>query len=427
MDPCASRLTNLLRHDPVVVTGMGAVCAAGPDVSSLWQAVVEKRSPARWLELPLPQGGTLRAAGCALEPFDWKSHTWAAMARRLDPGGQHALRAAHQAAEQAQLFSRPPDRERLGVLCGTSRGPLQKWEEAHALLRAGRRMKPTMAATTTLASTTGALAQALNARGPSWLVSAACASGAFAIAAAAEQIALGHADLMLAGGADDALNAVIVSGLAAAGLLARGDEDPAKLCRPFCEGRTGLIPGSGAGMLVLESLASAQRRGVTPLATLSGWGLRMDSEGLAGMDPHGSGLQRTMHAALETAGLSPHRIGYINTHGTGTIANDSAEAAAIAAVFGADAPPCSSSKPITGHCLGATPVMEAILCIEALRRRALPPAFPCDSIDPACALLPFSQGGPGPEMHHALSNSAAFWGFHASLLFSASNAASASL
>ncbi len=418
MPPPVSRLAALLHQDPIVITGAGAVSAAGPDAEALWTAAAEKKSPACWLELPLPGGGTSRRAGCAVAPFDWTGHAWSSMARRLDPGAQFALQAAHQAARQAQLFTGIPDNTRFGVICGTSRGPKQKWEEAHALLRAGRRVKPVMAATMTLAAAAGALAQVLGARGPSWMVSAACASGAFAIAAAAEQIALGRADIMLAGGADDALNAVVFAGLEAAGVLAHGSDDAKSLCRPFCQGRTGLVPGNGAGMLVLESLTSAERRGVTPPAVLSGWGLAMDPDGLAGMTADGAGLQRTMRTALSLAGLAPGNIGYINTHGTGTRTNDAAEAAAIAAVFGPDTPPCSSSKPVTGHCLGATPALEAILCLEALRRRSLPPAFPCDGIDSACAALTFSSGGERNELRHTLSNSTAFWGFQASLLIS---------
>ena len=242
MPPSDSRLATLLHHDPVVITGAGTVSAAGPDTESLWTAVTEKQSPACWLDLPNPRGGSRRCAGFAVTPFDWTGHPWSGMARRIDPGAQFALLAAHQAVTQARLLTAVPDKTRLGVICGTSRGPKQKWEEAHALLRAGRRVKPTMAATMTLAAATGALAQVLEARGPSWMVSAACASGAFAIAAAAEQIALGHADIMLAGGADEALNAVVFAGLEAAGVLARGSDDVKSLCRPFCLDRTGLTP-----------------------------------------------------------------------------------------------------------------------------------------------------------------------------------------
>ena len=413
-----SKITTLLRDDPIVVTGIGAVSAAGHSVSGLWDAVMEQRSLAAWVNAASPQGGVVQVAGCAVPPLDWAGHPWLGMARRVDAGTQYALHAAWQAAEAAGLFDNPVAPHRLGVICATSRGPLAKWEEASSLWRTGRRMKPTLAATTTLAAGAGALVQVLDAHGPSWMVSAACASGAFATAAAAEQILLGHADIMLAGGADDALNAVVIAGLEAAGVLAGGDSDPATRCRPFGGDRTGLVPGSGAGMLVLESLSSARRRDVEPLAVLSGWSVGMDPAGLAGMHPQGAGLQRTMRGAMAMAGLDPGDIGYINAHGTGTVTNDAAEAAAISAVFGSRTPPVSSSKSITGHCLGATPALEAALCVEALRRGVLPPAFPDKTTDPACAGLTFSHGGPALDLRHVLSNSAAFWGFHASLLFS---------
>ena len=412
------KITSLLRDDPIVVTGMGAVSAAGHGMSGLWDAMLKRRSLADWVEVDRFQGGRTRRAGCAVTALDWAGHPWRGMARRVDAGAQYALHAAWQAAEAAGLLGNPVPADRLGVICGTSRGPLEKWEEASQLLRTGRRMKPTLAATTTLAVGAGALVQVMNARGPSWVVSTACASGANAIAAAAEQILLGHADVMLAGGADDALNAVVIAGLEAAGVLAGGDSDPATRCRPFGGDRTGLVPGSGAGMLVLESLSSARRRGLEPLAVLSGWSVGMDPAGLAGMHPQGAGLQRTMRGAMAMAGLDPGDIDYINAHGTGTVTNDAAEAAAISAVFGSRTPPVSSSKSITGHCLGATPALEAALCVEALRQGVLPPAFPDKTTDPACVGLTFSHGGPALDLRHVLSNSAAFWGFHASLLFS---------
>jgi len=414
----ASTQTELLRRDPIVITGMGAVSAAGHGVSRLWAAVEARRGLADWVEVDQPQGGRSRVAGCVVPALDWAGHPWRGMARRVDAGTQYALHAGRQAAEAAGLFDKPVALERLGVICGTSRGPLAKWEEASQLLRTGRRMKPTLAATTTLAAGVGALVQVLDVQGPSWVVSAACASGAYAIAAAAEQILLGHAGVMLAGGSDESLNAVVIAGLEAAGVLAGGDGDPASRCRPFGEGRTGLVPGSGAGMLVLELLSSARRRGVKPLAALSGWSVGMDPAGLAGMHPQGVGLQRTMRGALAMAGLEPENIGYINAHGTGTITNDAAEAAAISAVFGPRTPPVSSSKSIIGHCLGATPALEGVISVEALRRGVLPPAFPGKTTDPLCIGLTFSQGGATPELKHVLSNSAAFWGFHASLIFS---------
>lgn len=398
-----------------MVTGLGVLSAAGCGVEALWQAVCDARPGARLLETPRAAGGAVTFAGCPAAPVDWSGHPWQAMARRLDPSGQYALAAAHQAAEQAGLFRSAPEPHRLGVIMGSSRGPKSKREEAHALLAQGRRLKPTLAATTTLSAAPGALAQVLQALGPCWLVSTACASGAHALMQAAEQIALGHADVMVAGGADGPLNEALLSGLGAAGVLAEREGTPAQWFRPFGLGRSGFVPGEGAAVLVLESASSARQRGAVPLAVLGGWSALFAPEGLVGIAADGQGIARAMRAAVETAGLSPTEIGYINAHGTGTSANDLAEAAAIAEVFGEASPPCSSTKPITGHCLGATPVMEAVICIEALRRGELPPAFPVGGQDPACPVR-LSPGGPQPALRHTLSHSAAFWGFQASLV-----------
>ncbi len=333
----------------------------------------------------------------------------------MDIGARLALMAAHEAMQHAGLDGPLPDARRVGVVLGSSRGPSQKWEEAYQLLRGGQRVRPTMAATTTLAGGPGVICQATGARGPAWLVAAACASGAYALAQSAEQILLGNADIMLAGGADDALHTVVVEGLRSAKVLAHGSGGPEELCRPFGSGRTGLVPGNGAGMLVLESLSSAQRRGATPLAVLSGWGLLTEPAGMAGINA--SGLARTMTRALHVAGLQPPDIGYIHTHGTGTVANDSAEAAAITTVFGSHIPPCCGTKPVTGHCLGATAAMEAIMAIKSLQEGVLAPSPKWVRRDPQIS-LPEAGAHPVPGLAHALANAAAFWGFQSSIIFS---------
>lgn len=412
-----SRVRRLLEQDPVVVTGAGAVCAAGCGTEALWRTVAAGRATAEFLPLPLPGGGEMTVPACRVPGVSWAGHPWSRLARRLDAGAQYGLLAAEQAIRQAGLTDAPPDPVRFGVICGSSRGPNGKWQEVWEQLGTGRRVKPALAASTTLAAVAGAIGQAVGARGPSHVVSAACASGACAIAAAAEQILLGNADVMLAGGADDVMQAALFAGLQSAGVLASGPGDASGLCRPFQRDRTGLVPGSGAGMLVLEPLSLAVRRGAKPLAVLRGWGLALEPHGMVGIDPSGAGLQRAMKDALAVAGVAPADIDYINAHGTGTVANDAAEAAAILEVFGRGGPPVSSSKPATGHCLGATPVIEAVLCVEALLRGELPPAFPAGDPDPVCHGMVFSAGGPAP-LRHALSSSAAFWGFHASLIFS---------
>ncbi len=401
-----------LQADPIVITGMGIVSAAGPDITSLWDRALDAAPLATWQTLTTPQGPAT-ITGCAPPTLPWLHHPWAAHARRMDLAGRMALHAGWQAITQAGLPL--PTDHLLGVITGSSRGPLEAWHEMHSNATAGRRTRPSLAATTTLAAANGALSGALHAHGPSWLTSAACASSAYSLAHAAEQLLLGNATHMLAGGTDHSLQPLVLSGLAAARVLAPSLSGALATCRPFCRTRTGLVPGSGAAMLLLERLTTARARGAEPLAALSGWSLRSDPEGLAGIHPEGRGLQSTMQSALRMAQLAPRDIGHLSAHGTGTIANDAAETIAISAVFGPDSVPCASTKPITGHCLGATTAMEAILAIQSLRHTRLIPAHPTSTPLPGLYLSP---GGHAPALRHILCNAAAFWGSHASLIFS---------
>ncbi|HSH94154.1 MAG TPA: hypothetical protein VK968_08410, partial [Roseimicrobium sp.] len=183
----------------------------------------------------------------------------------------------------------------------------------------------------------------------------------------------------------------------------------------------GTIIGEGAGFVVLERLSSARERGVRPLAILSGWALGTDAHSRAAGDASGAGLARVAKTALERAGLDACDIGYANLHGTGTVVNDLLEAAAMRELGPAAATiPCSSTKPVTGHCLGATSAMEVILCIKALEERVLPPSANCQQVDPACARLRLIEKAlAAPDIRHAISLSSGFWSNHAALIVSA--------
>jgi 3-oxoacyl-[acyl-carrier-protein] synthase II len=176
--------------------------------------------------------------------------------------------------------------------------------------------------------------------------------------------------------------------------------------------------GEGAGFLVLETLAAARQRGVEPLALLAGWFIGAEGRERAGMDSSGEGLARVLRESLAAASLVPAEVGYLNLHGTGTRLNDLAEAQAVRIVFGDDGPPgCSSTKPITGHCMGAGAALEAIISIEALRRQLLPPSANCDQPDPECA-IDLVRGQPRPAaVRAALSLSSGFWGNQGALVF----------
>ncbi len=410
-------LRNLLLDDPVVVTGVGVVSAAGLTVAELWKNACSATVSANWRDFEYG-GELLRRAVCAVPPFESQIDHFP-RARKMDRAVQMALAAADQAWKGAGLDNGGISPERIGVVLGTSRGPVEK-RTLYADTGRAARIMPSFAANGTIGSFNGALSQFLAIYGPSVTVSATCASAAAAIALGAEQILLGLADTMLVGGTDAVLHPYIIAQLDAAGVLGQ-HEDPRQTCRPFDRSRNGLCLSEGAAVLVLESARAAQRRGAKPLGRLAGWATGVENAGRAGVGQGGAMLANTMNRALQAAGLEPDAIDYINAHGTGTVVNDAAEAAAIRKVFSDQSvpPPCSSTKPITGHCMGATPAMEAILSLQALQHQTIPPTANCHDPDPACAIDVVPLRARAAKLKNVMSSSLGFWGSHAALIFSA--------
>ena len=408
-------LPRLLLETPVVVTGYGAVSAGGLSVDDLWHRVEQGASPA--VARAFDFGAAPRRMAVCVVPELEGNDPALRPVRRMDRSVQLAWLAAQQALRSAGLDCGHAGLS-MGIITGSSRGPLGKIADGFERLHQ-RRYPPSLSADCTFAALSGALAQSLKVTGPSATISATCASGAYAIAFAAEQILLGKADIFLVGAAEAPLVPAVLAQLDAAGVLGSHPE-AAQTCRPFDRTRNGLCLGEGSGFLVLESAEAASRRAVTPVARLSGWGLCVDDSGRTGVDEWGSGVTDAATQALHAAGLEPAAIDYVNTHGTGTIANDLAEARALRRIFGSrvDSLPCTSTKPITGHCLGATPALEAVVCIEALRRGLIPPTANCHQPDPECAINMQPGDAQPAELRHVMSNSLGFWGYHASLIFS---------
>ena len=407
-------LTKLLRDNPVVVTGMGCYSAAGDSVEALWQAAMTGRGLGAWREFPVAGQSPQRFAVCSAPPIDISAPALHS-ARKSDRCTQMALHAANQAWKQAGVGGAYSP-ERMGIIIGSSRGPIEKIEESFERLHRGTVM-PTLSAQSSMGSISGTLAQSFGLKGPGAVVSATCASAAFAIGLAAEQILLGKADAVLVGGAEAPLHAVVLAQLQASGVLGSHAE-AAQACRPFDVTRNGMVLGEGSAFLVIESAQLAARRGAKPLANLTGWSMSTDSSGRTGMHKDGSSVAHAMREALDLAQLSPRDIGYVNAHGSGTVLNDFAEASALTELFGERGVPCSSTKPVTGHCLGATPALAAILCVEALRRQQLPPAVNCAQPDPQCPVQLVTPPTPRAPFTSVLSNAIGFWGYHASLIFS---------
>ena len=243
-------------------------------------------------------------------------------------------------------------------------------------------------------------------------------SAAHAVSLAAQQIVLGEAEIMVAGGADAPLRDAIIRPVLATGILGF-HADPRRSCRPFDVTRDGTLIGEGAAFVVLESLESARRRGAAVHARLLGWAMAADATHRVSPRQDGDGLVRAMKRALRVGGLGAEQIDYVNAHGTATLLNDRTEALAMRRLLGdrVDRVACSSTKPVTGHCLGASSALEAVITILSLRDQIAPPTANCLDLDPECRLDVVKGAARPMAMDVAMSNSLGFWGKNASLIF----------
>jgi 3-oxoacyl-[acyl-carrier-protein] synthase II len=335
---------------------------------------------------------------------------------RLDRAARFALAAAARALEDAGIAG-GSDPDRRGVVVGSSRGPEELFEAAHRRFveRGPEAVGPHASPHTTPGNLSGAVARSLGLRGPSLTVSAACSSGSQAIGLAFDWVRGGRADLVVAGGTEACLTPFAMSMFAAARILSPG------ACRPFDRDRDGIVVGEGAGMVVIESEESARARGARAYCELLGFGATCDAYSLAGLPPDGEGLARAIRMALEDASLGPEAVAAVNAHGTGTVAGDRAETAALRSALGAHAGkvPVSATKSMTGHLVGAAGGIEAIACALAVAEGAVPPTINLRNPDPECDLDYVSGGARRRPVPVALSSSMGFGGNNAVLVFGA--------
>jgi 3-oxoacyl-[acyl-carrier-protein] synthase II len=405
----------------VVVTGCGCVSPLGNHVAETWKSLLEGRSGVDWITLfDASQHNTRFAA--EVKGFDGAALFGSREARRMDRFTQFALAAALEAFEQAGLKPEALDRDRVGVVIGSGIGGistlLAQVEEMRQ--RGPERVSPFLIPMMIADSAPATIAIRLGLRGPNMALATACASGANAIGEAAEMIRRGDADVMLAGGAEASIVPVAMAALNVMGALSTRNEAPQQASRPFDRQRDGFVMAEGSGMLVLESLDHALARKAPILAELSGYGTSNDAYHISAPAENGAGAALSMRWALEDAGLSPEQIDYINAHGTSTPLNDKSETQAIKSVFGeaAYSIPISSTKSMTGHLLGASGALEAVICVQVLRHQILPPTINYEHPDPECDLdyVP-NRARPHP-VRHVMSNSFGFGGHNATLIFS---------
>jgi 3-oxoacyl-[acyl-carrier-protein] synthase II len=397
--------------DPIVVTGMGVLAAQTASPRELYEVALGGSSVGAWLNLD----GLRAPIAASQAPDPHLSGPEFRHARRLDRAAQLGLAAAQQAITQARL-NYGVDPTLVSVVMGTSRGPIGRTVQAAHDLERGA-VTPAVSAETTLASLSGVISQVFGYRGSSSTLTATCASAAQAICVGAIQLLAGEAEAVVVGGAEAPLIPLMASQLTAARVTG-WDADPRLTCKPFDARRNGLMMGEGAAVLVLERASAAERRGSQGIARLSGWACGSDDGGRTGVNADGEGLVRVVRRSLERARIPAAAIGHVNAHGTATVVNDLAESRALNTVFGqGSVPPLTSTKPITGHCLGATPAIEAVLAIETLRDGRLPPTANHLELDAGCAVDVVS-GEPRPSRIGAvLSTSLGFWGLQAALVF----------
>jgi 3-oxoacyl-[acyl-carrier-protein] synthase II len=391
-----------MRSLDVVVTGLGVWSAAGTSPEGLFETALRARPAA--VRKVFGQQTVAVCEAPVPPPIDGFPQ-----ARHMDLAVRLALAAGFPAFTAGGL--RELDPGRIAILVGTSRGPAGK-------VAGGARVRPSQATHTAIASLSGALSLALGVRGPCLTVSATCASSAHAIAIGALLLESGVVDAVLAGGAEAPITTELMEQFAAASILGNA-RDPAMACRPFDTARDGTAIGEGSAFLALTRAADVGARGLAPLARLAGFAMGAESHNRASLRADGEGLAKTIAQALARGGIAPEQIGYINAHGTGTVINDTSEAAALRRVLGVHIGrvPVSSTKAVTGHCLGATAAMEAVLTIAALRRQLAPPTTGCLQPDPGLG-LDIVHGAPRPiSGRFAMSTSLGLWGNTACLIF----------
>ena len=391
----------------VVITGIGTVNALAQDVPGTFAAFREGRSGIRPLTFRDADRLSIRIGA---EVRDWHPEKRFAAQELplLDRVTQYALVAGAEAVAMAGLPSGLGLRG--GVILGTAAGGIQTWEESYrAVFAEGRnRVSPLVVPRLMHNAPASHLSIRHGLTGPVLAVSSACASANHAMGLALQQIRSGAVDVMLTGGAEAMLCFGGVKAWEGLRVLAPD------ACRPFSLGRKGMVIGDGAGVLVFEAEDHARARGARALAEVAGFGMTADAGDIVA--PSTEGAARAMQAALRDAEMAPAEVGHINAHGTGTLANDRAESAAILQVCGVS-PPVSSTKAMHGHAIGATGALEAIACVQALREGLLPPTLGFEAADPDCPLDLVTGVAREQRVDAVLSNAFAFGGLNAVLAF----------
>lgn len=424
-------MTERFNHIPrVVITGMGALTNIGHDASAVWDGMVRGRSGitriiddegfSKWDR----SKWAVQIAG-AIRDWDPASRMDSRDVKRLDRFAVLGLAAAIEAVESSGVDFSKENPERCGVVVGSGVGGIQTIEAGVVVLhdKGPNRLSPFTVPRLMANALTGDLSIRFNLQGPSSSHTTACASSGHSLGDALRIMQRGEADLMLAGGSEGAVSPLCLGAFMAMRALSTRNDEPAKASRPFDRDRDGFVLSEGAAIFVLETEAHAKARGATVLAELVGYAASSDASHITAPDPEGKGAQRAMAGALRDARLNTTDIAYINAHGTSTPLGDAAEVAAVSALFADHARKSvggklmmSSTKSMTGHCLGASGGVELLACVNALRHGVVPPTINCDNPDEGFDLDFVPHVARDARVRYAMNNTFGFGGHNVSLI-----------
>ena len=404
----------------VVVTGLGVVAPNGIGTETFWENLVAGVTGIDRITRFDARHHDSKIAG-EVKGFDPLLYMERKEVKKMDLFIHYALASATMAIDDARLKCEESERSRIGALIGTGMGGVPALEESHNVLleKGPGRISPFFIPSIITNLASGWIAMRYGFRGPNSCVSTACATGNHAIGDSLELIKRGAADVMIAGGSEAVITPLTIGGFSAMKALSTRNDEPHRASRPFDKGRDGFVMGEGAGVLVLEELQHALRRGAKIYAELVGYGMSADAYHMTAPEPEGLGAIASMRLALEAARLRPQDVDYINAHGTSTPVGDAAETKAIKQVFGDHAYrlAVSSVKSMTGHLLGAAGGVESLATALTLYHGIIPPTINYDEPDPGCDLDYVPNTARQAEVKVALSNSFGFGGTNATLVF----------
>ena len=403
----------------VVITGMGPVTPVGIGLHDYWGALKQGASGVGPITLFDASEYTTRIAA-EVKGFDPSAYADPKELRRMDRFVQLATAAAKLAVEDAGLEVTDANRDRIGICIGSGIGGSGTWESQHKVLleRGPSRVSPMFVPMLIANMASGHISVLMGVRGPNLAIVTACASATHSIGEAAKMISRGDAEVILAGGSEASIVPLATAGFCNMQALSRRNDDPAHASRPFDKERDGFVVGEGAGVVILEELEYATKRGARIYAEVAGYGMSADAYSMFAPEPEGIGGALCMSAALADAGMSPEDVDYINAHGTSTPVGDAGETLAIKKVFGEQAYkiPVSSTKSMIGHLLGAAGAVEAMACAMTIVDGVIHPTINYEFPDPECDLDYVPNEAREAKVDVTLSNSFGFGGHNATVI-----------